>query len=162
MVVVIETSSGQRLGLLLVELAEGHAGFQPQRFNAFDHLQHIGHVLRGWMLPGRAHAEARRANRLGFGRGFQHFLHFHQFFFIKTGVVVAGLRAIFAVFRTGTGLDRQQRGHLDAVRIEMLAMHGLRLKQQVVEGLFEERFDFGEAPVVTSNGSGGGAHKHSL
>jgi hypothetical protein len=41
----------------------------------------------------------------------------------------------------------------------VLAVHALSLEDQVIEGLFEERLDFGEAPVVTGNGSGGGAHE---
>ncbi len=114
------------------------------------------------MLPGRAHAEAGGADGLGLGCGLQHLLHFHQFLFIETGVVVTGLRAVLAVFRAGTGLDREQRGNLNTIGVEVLAMHGLRLEQQVVEGLLEERLDLGEGPVVAGNGSGGGAHGHSL
>src|SRR5690606_7258127 len=36
--------------------------------------------------------------------------------------------------------------------------NALRLEQQVVEGLFEERPDLGEGPVVAGDASGSGAH----
>jgi len=114
------------------------------------------------MLPGRAHAEARRADGLGLGGGLEHLLHFHQLFLVQTGVVMAGLRTVLAVFRAGAGLDREQRGDLHAVGVEMLAMHRLRLEQQVIEGLGEERLDLLEGPVVANDGSGRGAHGCSL
>ena len=161
-VVVIQPRCGQRLGLLLIELAEGHAGFQAHGLDPFDHLQHVGHVLGRRVLPGGAHAETCRADGLGFGRSLQHLLHLHQLLFIEAGVVVPGLRAVLAVFRAGAGLDREQRGNLHAVSIEVLTVHGLRLEQQIVEGLLEERLDLGEGPIVTRNGGGGGAHGHSL
>ncbi len=44
-VVVVQARSGQGAGLLLIQLAEGHAGFQAHGLDALDHLQHIGHVL---------------------------------------------------------------------------------------------------------------------
>ncbi|MOA19761.1 hypothetical protein D3C78_1401660 [compost metagenome] len=160
MVVVVQARVGQRLGLLLVQATEGHAGFQAELLHALDHLQHVGHVLGRRVLPRRAHAEAGGADGLGFRRGFQHLLHFHQLFLVQAGVVVAGLRAILAVFRAGAGLDRQEGGNLHAVRIEMRAVHGLGLEQQVVEGLFEQGTDFGKGPVVA--GGGGCSCTHSL
>ena len=57
---------------------------------------------------------------------------------------MAGLRAVLAVLGTGAGLDRQQRRDLYAVRVEVRAMHRLRLEQQVVERLLEQGTDFGE------------------
>ncbi|VVP41072.1 hypothetical protein PS732_04896 [Pseudomonas fluorescens] len=144
MVVVIEAGVGQGCSLFLIETTEGHAGFQAHGFDAFDHFQHVGHVLGRRMLPRRAHAETRRADGFGAGSLFEDFLHFHQLFFFQAGVVVTGLRTIFAIFRAGARLDRQQRGDLNAVGVEMRAVHRLRLEQQVVEWLYEEGSDFGQ------------------
>jgi hypothetical protein len=95
------------------------------------------------VLPRRAHAETGGADGFGAGGLFEDLLHFHQLFFFQAGVVVTGLRAVLAVFRAGAGLDRQQGRYLHAVGVEMRAVHRLRLEQQVVEWLYEERFDFG-------------------
>src|ERR1700686_4583021 len=57
------------------------------------------------------------------------------------------LRAIRAIFRTSTGLDRQQRGELNRVGVEVFAMHSLRAKQQVVERQVVERDDIRHAPA---------------
>ena len=142
-VVVIEASVSQRLGLVLIQLAEGHAGFQAHGLDAFDHLQHVGHVFGRRVLPRRAHAETGRTNGLGACGFFQHLLDLHQLFFFQTGVVVARLRAVLAVFRAGAGFDRQEGRDLHAVGVEVSAVHGLRLKQQVIEWLCEQRLDLG-------------------
>ncbi|MNZ55075.1 hypothetical protein D3C78_729930 [compost metagenome] len=162
MVVVVEAGLGQRFGLLLIQATEGHAGFQAHGFHAFDHLQHVRHVLGRRMLPRRAHAEAGRTDGLGASGLFEDLLHFHQLLFFQPGVVVAGLWTIFAIFRAGAGLDRQQGRHLDAVGVEMRTVHRLRLEQQVVEWLNEECFDFGQSPVMTQGCSGAGAHGRFL
>ncbi|MCY1395526.1 hypothetical protein D9M71_104710 [compost metagenome] len=161
-VVVVEAGLGQRFGLLLIQATEGHAGFQAHGFHAFDHLQHVRHVLGRRMLPRRAHAEAGRTDGLGASGLFEDLLHLHQFLFFQAGVVVTGLRTIFAIFRAGAGLDRQQGRHLDAVGVEMRTVHRLRLEQQVIEWLNEECFDFGQSPVMTQGGSGAGAHGRFL
>ncbi|MNN54246.1 hypothetical protein D3C81_1690530 [compost metagenome] len=75
---------------------------------------------------------------------------------------MTGLRTIFAIFRAGAGLDRQQGRNLHAVGVEMRAVHGLRLEQQIVEGLDEQGFDLGEGPVVTQICSCAGAHGRFL
>ena len=107
-VVVIQPGFGQRLGLLLAQLAQGHAGFQAKRLDALDHLQHVRHVLGRGVLPGRAHAKAGRPNGFSVCCGLEHLFHFHQFFFVQAGVVMARLRTVLAVLRAGTGLDGQQ------------------------------------------------------
>jgi hypothetical protein len=70
-------------------------------------------------------------------------LDLHQLLFFQTGVVVARLRAVLAVFRAGAGFDRQQGRDLHTVGVEVSAVHGLRLKQQVIEWLCEECLDLG-------------------
>ena len=157
-VVVVEAGGCQRAGLLLVELAQGHAGLQAQCLDAFDHFQHVGHVLGRRVLPRRAHAEAGGADGLGLGGRLQHLLHLHQLLLVQAGVVVAGLRAVLAVLGAGAGLDRQQGGDLHAVWVEVRAVDGLGLEQQVVERLLEQRLDLGEGPIVTGGGGDAGAH----
>ncbi|VVN49539.1 hypothetical protein PS639_06484 [Pseudomonas fluorescens] len=161
-VVVVEAGLGQRFGLVLIQATEGHAGFQAHGFHAFDHFQHVRHVFGRRMFPRRAHAETGRTDGLGASGLFEDLLHFHQFFFFQAGVVVTGLRTIFAIFRAGAGFDRQQRRNLDPVGVEMRAVHRLRLEQQVVEWLHEECFDFSQRPVMTQGCSGAGAHGRFL
>jgi hypothetical protein len=43
------------------------------------------------------------------------------------------LAAIAAIFRAAAGLDIEQLAELHAVGIEMPAMNGLRLEQEIVE-----------------------------
>ena len=62
----------------------------------------------------------------------QHLVGAHQLLRLDAGVVARGLRAVAAIFRAATGLDRQQRGQLDILRIEVLAMHLLGAPEQVV------------------------------
>jgi hypothetical protein len=47
--------------------------------------------------------------------------------------MMRGLAAIAAIFRAAAGLDVEQLAELHAVRIEMPAVNGLRLEQQIVE-----------------------------
>ncbi|MNM42786.1 hypothetical protein D3C81_536320 [compost metagenome] len=161
-VVVVEAGLGQRFGLLLIQATEGHAGFQTHGLHAFDHFQHVRHVLGRRVLPRRAHAEAGRADGLGTSGLFEDLLHLHQFLFFQAGVVVTGLRTIFAIFRAGAGLDRQQGRNLHAVGVEMRTVHGLRLEQQVIERLLEQCLDLGQGPVVTCCCSCAGAHRRFL
>ena len=88
MVVVIQPRFGQLTGLFLGQLAQCHAGFQPELAHALDHLQHVRHVLVGRMLPGRAHTETGGTNRLGSSGLFQHLLDFKEFFLVQPGVVM--------------------------------------------------------------------------
>ena len=107
MVVVIQPGFSQLARLFLGQLAQGHAGLQAKLAHAFDHFQDVGHILVGRVLPGRAHAKAGCANGFG-GDGFiQDLLDFQQLFLVQPGVVVTRLRAVLAVFRAGTSLDRQ-------------------------------------------------------
>jgi hypothetical protein len=63
----------------------------------------------------------------------EHLLDFHQAFGFQTGFIARALRAIFAIFRAGAGLDRQQRADLHMARIEVLTVYLLRFKQQLKE-----------------------------
>ncbi|SAJ32771.1 Uncharacterised protein [Enterobacter cloacae] len=64
-------------------------------------------------------------------------LDFHQALGFETGFIAHALRAIFAVFRASPGFDRQQRADLNMTRIEVLAVHLLRLKHQLQERFVE-------------------------
>ena len=59
------------------------------------------------------------------------------------------LAAIAAIFRTSACLDAEKPAELDLVGIEILAVHGLRLKQKVVEGRVMERPSLFQGPLET-------------
>ena len=60
----------------------------------------------------------------------------------------AALRAIGAVLRAASGLDRQQRRHLDLVRIEMKAMNALRLEHQLGKRQGKQRPHLLPRPII--------------
>ncbi len=137
MVVVIQPRRGQTLGLMVIQRAEGHTGFEAHRLHALHHLLEIRHVTLVRVFPGRAHAEAGRAGVFRLTRRLQHLLHLHQAFGFEAGFVTRALRAVFAVFRAGPGLDRQQGTDLNLLRIEVLTVNLLRFKQQFKQGFFK-------------------------
>jgi hypothetical protein len=69
--------------------------------------------------------------------------------------VVGALRAVAAVLLAAAGLDRQQRGKLHGVGIEVLAMHLLGAEQQVVERQCEQRGDIVDTPCIALLRRGG-------
>mgnify|MGYP000570668898 CR=1 FL=1 len=74
----------------------------------------------------------------GFGlcRFGQDFVHFHQFVRFQTGVIACRLRTIGAVFGATAGFDREQRGDLHLIRIEMRAVHAAVARgQRIAEHL---------------------------
>ena len=92
------------------------AGLQAQRLDRAHHLDHLLDVAVLGRAPGRAHAEARGAGRLGALRGFAApSSGVHQLGGLDAGVVVRRLRAVAAVLGAAAGLDRQQRGQLHVV-----------------------------------------------
>jgi hypothetical protein len=70
-------------------------------------------------------------------------------------VVARRLRAVTAIFRTATGLDREQGADLHFGRVEVRTMHAAGAVQQFREGQVEKRADFLAAPVVAQGGGGG-------
>ncbi len=105
MVVVVESRIGEAVCLGLGEHAEGHAGLESQRFDAFDHFDDMGQVAVLRRAPGCTHAEASRSFVTGCAGGFEHAFDFQQFFPFQGRVVMAALGAVGAVFGAGTGLD---------------------------------------------------------
>ena len=149
MVVVIEPGRLQTLRLTIGQHAQRYAGFEPQGFDALDHLADALDVAIIRAAPGGSHAETTGALRLGCPRRLQHLLDRHQGFLAQPGVIMRALRTVGAVLGTGTGLDAQQAGNLHLVGIEMLAMHGLSLKQQIIERLLQQRHRLRHGPVVS-------------
>ena len=128
MVVVIKPRAGQALRLAGGQGTERHTGLQPQRLDAFHHLLQIGHIAVIGVLPRRAHAEAGGAGVFRLTCRLQHLLDLHQALGFKTGFVACALRAIFTVFRTSAGFNRQQRTDLHLTRVKMLAVDLLRFE----------------------------------
>jgi hypothetical protein len=60
------------------------------------------------------------------------------------------LRTIGTVFRTTARLDVHQGAGLNFIGVEVLAMHRLGLKDQVVKRLIHNGFDFIKRPVVAN------------
>ena len=127
-VVVIEAGVFQFFCLALAQHAERGAGFQTECFDFTDHFFNLFEVAIFRFAPCCAHAKARCAVRFGFTCGSQYRIERQDFLCGDASVVACGLRAIAAVFRAATGLDRQQRGEFDFGRIEMFAMNLLRTK----------------------------------
>jgi hypothetical protein len=148
-VVVVEAGLLQRNRLFRAEHAEGGAGLHAQLAHRADHLGHGGDVLVLGRAPGRAHAEARRAGRLGRGGAGAHLVHREQLVRLEAGVEARRLRAVGAVLGATAGLDREQGRDLHLGRVEMLAVRGLRAEQQLRQGQVEQRLHLGAAPVVT-------------
>jgi hypothetical protein len=73
---------------------------------------------------------------------------------------MSALGTVLAIFRAGTGLDGEQGAHLHFVRIEMGAVHGLGLEQQIVEWQGKQGLNLGEGPVVTKGVSARGEHSY--
>jgi hypothetical protein len=69
------------------------------------------------------------------------------------------LRAILAVFRAGTGLDREQRAHLNLIRVKVLPVDALGAKQKIIERKIEKLASFLKRPVVAGSG---GSHVRVL
>ncbi len=169
MVVVVQAGVLQLLGLAVFQHAQRHAGLQAQRLDGADHLGHGIQVMRLGTAPRGAHAESLGAARLRRARRGDYVLKRHQLVGVHAGVVVRGLRAVRAVLGTAAGLDRQQAGQLDHVRIEMGAVRLLRPVHQIHERQLVERHDGVGAPCRSGralghrwNGNGRSVHDRGL
>ena len=142
MVVVLEARIGKALGLFKAQHAEGGAALESLFLDCPYQLSYVLHLAVGGAAPGCSHSEA---GSTGFARapcGLAHLIHSKQVVRPDVGVVVNALRAVLAVLGTTTGLDAQQGADLHFVWVEVRAVHGLRLIQQIVERLLvdPERF----------------------
>ena len=123
------------------EHAQRGAGLQAQAFHGANEGTDFFDVTVLGGAPGGAHAKAGGAGVFGGLRSAHHFVHFHQLFGLHAGVELGSLRAVATIFGAAAGFDRQQRGQLDIARGPVLAVHGLRLEQQVQQGLVEQRLN---------------------
>jgi hypothetical protein len=146
-VVVVEARLLQFAGLLRRQHAEGRAGLEAERAHLAHHLLDLLELLRLRIAVCGAHAESGRALGLGGLSRRHHVGDLHEVLTAETGVVAHALRAVLAVFGTSARLDGQQGADLDAIGVEVLAMHALRVEQQVVERQFEDGSRFGQRPV---------------
>jgi hypothetical protein len=139
-VVIVEAGGLELLRLAFLEHAQRDAGFHAQRLDRADHGRDAVEVLVLRAAPGGAHAEARGALVLGrLGRA-NDFLDIQQRLALGLAVM-RRLRAVAAVLRTATGLDRQQGRQLDGIGGMILPMHFLGAEQQIVEWQFEQADD---------------------
>src|SRR5690348_10026659 len=113
MIVVVEARRLESLGLVSCEHAQRDAGLHTKRLNGLDHLTDAVEVLVLGRAPRGAHAEPRRSG-VTRGLGLRNDIgKVHELGGLEAGFVERALRTIAAIFRTASGLDRQQRGNLD-------------------------------------------------
>jgi len=153
-VVVIEPGPFESFRLVFAQHAEGGAAFQAQRLDPFDHCADVNEVGILGLPPGGAHAVPRRPTFAGlFGLG-QHVGHGHRLFGLDAGIVAGRLRAIGAVLGAAAGLDRQKARHLHPVGVEIPAVKGLGLHDQVVKRQPEQGLGLIAGPIVAEGGFG--------
>ena len=150
-VVVVEAGFLQVLGHAFFQQAKGATGLQSQRLHRPDDRLQLFDVARLRATPCSAHAEAAGTPCLGNACLLQHALHVHQLLGWHRIGMMDGLRAVCAVLGAAPGLHRQQGRELDALRIEVLPVHGGRTIDQVHERRLEQGFHRADCPV----GSGG-------
>ena len=148
MVVVVEAGLFKPLRLRRLEHAERDAGFQTHRLHALDHGANLVEIAVLRRTPSRTHTKARRAAFLGRTRFGHNGFDRHQLLGFDAGVVLRRLRAIGAVFRAATGLDRQQGRDLHLGRIEILPVDLGGAEHQFRERQREQRPDLLAGPVV--------------
>jgi hypothetical protein len=112
---------------------------RPERAHLAHHLRDLLELAALGRAIGRAHAEARGTGRARGARPLDHLRHRHERLGADAGVVAHALRAIGAIFRTGAGLDRQQRAHLHGVGRVPGAVHACAAEDQIGERLREQR-----------------------
>ena len=132
-VVVIEPRRAEAVRLIAVQHSQRHAGLEPERFHRANHFDDGIHVSRLRIAPCRAHAVARCAAVSRFPCFGDDLFDVHQLRGGKPRRMMRGLAAIAAIFRAAAGLDIEQLAELHAVGIEMPAVNGLRLEQEIVE-----------------------------
>src|SRR5665213_3821847 len=151
-VVVVKSGLLEALRLIAGQHAERGAGLQAERLDAFHHGANLVELAVLGRTPGRAHAETRGAAGLGGTRFAEHRLEAHEFCGFHAGVVTRRLRAIGAILRATTGLDRQQGRDLYFGGIEILTMSRCGAKHQLRERQCKQGFHLGARPVVTRRG----------
>ena len=133
-VVIVEARVLQGLGLTVLEKAKRRTGLEPERLDLAHHRQHGLEVAVLRPAPCGAHAEARRARRLG-RRGRRDDLGERQKRLVRhAGVVARGLGTVGAILGTATGLDRQQCRKLNGVRRVVRAVRTMRALEEIVKG----------------------------
>jgi hypothetical protein len=155
-VVVVEPRLLERAGLRCGQHAERRAGLEAEPPHLPDDSGELSDLARLRAAPRRAHAEARRATRPRRAGTLEHVLDVEHLLAADAGLVAHALRAVRAILGAAAGLHADERAHLDHVRVEMLAVHGMRPEEQVVEWQPGERPHLVEGPVGARGGCGHG------
>ncbi len=138
-VVIIQTGLAETIGLPAVEHSKRHAGLHAKRLDALYHCHDGVHVAILGAAPCGAHAIAGGARVAGLARLGDNAFDLHQLRRLQPGIMMGRLAAIAAILGATAGLDAEKPAELHFVGIEVLAMGGLRLKQQITEGRFIKR-----------------------
>jgi hypothetical protein len=141
----------------VVQHAERHASLEPERAHARDHVEHgVEFRTVADLAPGRPHAEAIGAGRLGAPRRGQHGCDLEHLDLAETDLaMMRRLRAIAAILGAAAGLDRQEARLLDVIHVVIGAMGGIGARDQIEERQIVDGADLGRGPVVAGGGFGG-------
>ena len=119
--------------MLFGQHTQGAACLQTHVFHGLDQVRNFFNVTVFRRAPSRPHTETRGTCLFGRQRRLAYRIRLHHFGGIHTRIVMHRLWAIATVFWAAPCFDRQQGRKLHLVRVEMLAVHLLRLKQQLWE-----------------------------
>ncbi len=150
MVIGSQTRLGQALGLVRLQHAERDAGFHVEAAHAFNHFDDSIELLAVTHLPpGSPHTETLRTRSFGRCCHRQHLLRLHQQVAGQIHLAMMGrLRAVGAIFRTATRLDRQEARLLHPVRVVILPVNRIGAAHEFQKRKPIERRNLVDAPVM--------------
>ena len=108
-----------------------------------------GHVPVFWLTPSRPHAETSRPVVLRAAGRIEHVIDLEHLLPSHFRLIMGGLRAIRAVFRTATGFDAQQRAKLYFLRRLGREVGRASAVEQLEEWTVVNGVNLIETPVVS-------------
>jgi len=127
-----QASIRELIRLLCIQHPKCTAGLHAQFTYTFHHINHtIKCAAIHDARPCTPHTKTRRTSLFRLARLHQNLISFHQHFFFKIGVIMNGLRTIFAIFRTAPRLNGKQRTHLHLAWVMVCAVNGCGLMNKV-------------------------------
>jgi hypothetical protein len=157
-----QTGGGKRVGLFLLQHAQGAARLHAQPAHDPHHLEDL--LKRGsvrHVTPRRAHAEPCRPLLTRTGRRQRQLVERHQVGSGHLGLVVRRLRAVRAVLGASARLDAEEHAALHLVGAVKRTVSGLRAEHEIGKRRRVNRADFSNRPVVTDGGDLVHLHIHA-
>src|SRR5258708_38338572 len=156
-VVVVQTRRLELLRLAFAQEAERRAGLEAQPLDRAPPLHHLFDIFLLGAPPGGTHAKTRGPVLLRRTCRCEHRLERNERLVFDPSAVARRLGTVGAIFRAPSSLDREQRGELHRVGVEVQAMHALGAMQEIVERELEERLDGFASPTVRATAVNRGA-----